>query len=541
MSLDSDLNLGDPSMTLKKLVAATALLASLAGCSGGDVDLGVSTIDNSVDNGGNNGGDNGGNNGPNPCAQYTTADGVVRQGTYDGTNCTYSATFVSLANPLTVDLTIPLIEGVHIFEGGLAVGQNVTSQAPAGGEGPTLTIEAGNTIAFTDPADYVLINRGSQIIADGRADAPITFTSYTDAVAGTIGPEDVQQWGGIVINGNGITNNCSDAERAADQCHVVSEGQPSNYGGNDNEESSGILRYVVVKHTGFEVAPGNELNGVTFNAVGSGTVVENLEVYSTYDDGIEFFGGAVNVRNFVALYVRDDSIDYSDGYVGTIENALVIHPALNGNRCIEADNIGEARTNEGEAFDTAPISNPTIRRLTCIPSSFDGGTHGESEGLLFRQGALVQLVDSIVFAGYGPDASNECVEIESDASLAFAAAGDSTVNDTIVACEEATKGDFANGDPLADWVNGANPSTNGANYGFNAGNVIIADPKNANVRVLEPGTFYTATEFADAAGTPFTVGSADQQIGAVTRANDWTAGWTYGLHPDNRGQPLWFE
>ena len=103
------------------------------------------------------------------------------------------------------------------------------------------------------------------------------------------------------------------------------------------------LRYVVLKHTGFEVAPGDELNGITFNAVGSGTVVENVEVYSGYDDGVEFFGGAVNVTNLVAMYIRDDSIDFSDGYVGTVKNALVIHPPQNGNRCIEGDNIAETR------------------------------------------------------------------------------------------------------------------------------------------------------------------------------------------------------
>lgn len=524
-------------MRLKYLVAAGALAAALAGCSSGDVNLGVETNDNSVDNG--NGGNNGGGGDDNPCASYTV-DSVVRQGAYDGTNCTYSSSFVSATNPLAVDVTIPLIEGVHIFEGSLFVGESVSSNAPAGGEGPTLTIEAGNTLVFTDQADYVLINRGSQIIADGTADAPITFTSYTDAVAGTVGAEDVQQWGGLVINGNGITNNCSDAERDADQCHVVSEGQPSNYGGNDNADNSGVLRYVVVKHTGFEVAAGDELNGVTFNAVGSGTVVENLEVYSTYDDGIEFFGGAVNVTNFVALYVRDDSIDYSDGYVGTVQNALVIHPLTDGNRCVEADNVGEGRTDDGEAFDTAPVSNPILANVTCIVSSHDAGTHDPSEGLLFRQGTRVQLVDSIVFGGYGSNASNECLEISSDASLAFAAAGESTMNTSILACEEPTLGAFANGDEIAEWVNGANPSTNGADYSLNAGNVIIADAKNANVVVLEPGTFYTAPAFADAAGAAFTVGSG-QQIGAVTSAEDWTAGWTYGLHDGRRAQPLWFE
>lgn len=522
-------------MSLRYVWAAGLMALTLSACGGGDVNLGVATTDNSVDNGGGNGG--GGEE--NPCASYTEGS-VVRQGDYDGENCTYSSSFVSATNPLTVDLTIPAIEGVHIFEGSLFVGESVTSNAPAGGEGPTLTIEAGSTLVFTDQADYVLINRGSQIIADGTADAPIVFTSYTDAVSGTVGPEDVQQWGGIVINGNGITNNCSDEERAADQCHVVSEGQPSTYGGNDNADNSGVLRYVVVKHTGFEVAPGDELNGVTFNAVGSGTVVENLQVYSTYDDGIEFFGGAVNVSNFVALYVRDDSIDYSDGYVGTVQNALVIQSAADGNRCVEADNIGEGRSTQGEDLTTTPISNPILANITCIPSNFAPGTHGDSEGLLFRQGAQVQLLDSIVFAGYGSTASNECLEVESDASLEFAAAGDSTVNTSILICEEPTKGQFANTDALEEWVLGTNASTNGADYSFNAGNVIIADAKNANVVVLEPGTFYTATEFADAAGDAFTVGSG-QQIGAVTRAEDWTAGWTYGLHDGNRAQALWFE
>lgn len=525
-------------MTFKYLVAVSALVAGLAGCSGGDVNLGVATTDNSVDNSTGGGGNGGGTT--NPCASYTTAGGTVRQGSFDGTDCTYTSSFVSASNPLAVDLTIPIIDGLHIFEGSLFVGESVTSNAPAGGEGPALTIEAGNRLVFTDSADYVLINRGSQIIADGTATAPITFTSFTDAVTGTVGAEDVQQWGGMVINGNGITNNCSDAERAADQCHVVSEGQPSNYGGNDNADNSGILRYVVAKHTGFEVAPGDELNGITFNAVGSGTVVENLQVYSTYDDGIEFFGGAVSVTNFVGLYVRDDSIDYSDGYVGTVQNALVIHSATNGNRCLEADNVGDGRTTQGEAFDTPPVSNPIIANVTCITSNFLVGTHGDSEGFLFRQGTQVQLVDSIIFGGYGALVSNECMEIESTASLAFAAAGNSTMMTTIVACEEATKGAFANADPLADWVLGANPSTNGANYSVNAGNVVITDAKNANVVVLEPGTFYTATTFADAAGTAFTVGTG-QQIGAVTRSNDWTAGWTYGLHEGNRAQALWFE
>jgi len=444
-----------------------------------------------------------------------------------------------------VDLTIPFISGKHIFQDSLFIGQDVSSgAAPAAGDGPTLTIAAGNTLVFQDAADYVLINRGSRIIADGSPTPPITFTSFTDAVSGTAGANDVQQWGGMVINGNGITNNCSDADRAGNLCHVVSEGQPSHYGGNDNTEDSGILRYVIVKHTGFEVAPGDELNGITFNAVGSGTVVENVQAYSTYDDGFEFFGGAVNVTNAIALYVRDDSLDYSDGYVGTIQNALVIHFQTDGNRCIEGDNVGSARSDVGVPLDTAPLTQPTIRNMTCITGNTDVNTHGDSEGSLVRQGGELLLENSILFAGYSTTVnvvtSNECFEIESTESLDFAAAGAATfaANNNVMACEEGAKGTLSNGDPLSEWFLGANPSTGGANYSFNAGNVVIADPVNANVVVLQPGTFFTAAAIVDEAGT--TVIADASGLGAVQSNDDWTAPWAFGLRASNADVPLWF-
>ena len=252
----------------------------------------------------------------------------------------------------------------------------------------------------------------------------------------------MQQWGGIVINGNGITNNCTDAERAGNLCHVVSEGQPSNYGGNNNAESSGSLRYVIVKHTGFEVAPGDELNGITFNAVGSGTVVENIQVYSTYDDGLEFFGGAVNINNAIILYARDDSLDFSDGYAGTVANALVIQWQNDGNRCIELDNIGSARSDAGQPLNTAPLTAPTVSNLTCITSNTDVNTHGDSEGPLVRQGGQMVLDNSIVYAGYGTTVngvnSNECYDVESAVSFNFAIAGATgpfKVTDTVIACQ----------------------------------------------------------------------------------------------------------
>ena len=530
-------------MKTSRWIFAALALVGLAACEGGGVDLNVANTDNSVDNSGG-GGDGGGAN--NPCASYTPANSTeVVRGSFDGTNCAYGSSFVGQSSPLLVDLTIPFITGKHIFQDSLFVGLDIaTGAAPAAGDGPTLTIAAGNTLVFQDASDYVLINRGSRIIADGSPTSPITFTSFTDAITGTAGANDVQQWGGLVINGNGITNNCTDADRAADTCHVLAEGQPSHYGGNDNAEDSGILRYVIVKHTGFEVTPDSELNGITFNAVGSGTVVENVQAYSTYDDGFEFFGGAVNVTNAIALYVRDDSLDYSDGYVGTIENALVIQFQTDGNRCIEGDNIGAARSDVGVALDTAPLTTPTIRNMTCITGNTDVNTHGDSEGALARQGGHLLLENSIVYGGYGTAvnalASNECFEIESGVSLAAAAAGGATfqARNNVIACQEAVKGALANGDPLAQWFLGANPSTGGANYSFNAGNFVIADPANVNVRVLQPESFFTAAAIVNEASATLVANASG--LGAVQSNDDWTNPWAFGLRPANADVPLWF-
>jgi hypothetical protein len=526
-------------MAIKNLVLLAGAALAVAGCESGDIVLQPTNIDNSTSTGGGGGGST------NPCAAYVVS-GTTRQGSFDGTNCTYPSTFVSFTNPLTVNLEIPFITGTHIFQDTLAVGTNVTSgAAPASGTGPVLRIAAGNTLAFSDSSDYVLINRGSQIIAEGSAAAPITFTGFTDAVTNTASPDAVQLWGGIVINGNGITNNCTDAQRATNACHVVSEGQPSSYGGNDNADNSGSLRYVVVKHTGFEVAPDDELNGITFNAVGSGTTVSHIETYSTYDDGIEFFGGAVNVDHYVGVYVRDDSIDFSDGYVGTIDTALIIQSRMDGNRCIEGDNIGDTRAAAGVPLNTLPMTNPTITNMTCILGVQDIGTHPDvSEGPTLRRGPQMQLAGSIIYGAFADDvgSNNECFEFAGDGvTNQWAFTGATTVRNTLIACEQATQTSagnrLPNGDTEDEWIRGVNPSTNGANYSFNTGNVIIQAADlfaNANLAVLD--CFYTRAAKTDQNGAAIAFTGA----GAVARNGDWTANWTYGLHSGSRGQALWF-
>src|SRR5690606_28621822 len=123
--------------------------------------------------------------------------------------------------------------------------------------------------------DYVMIARGSRIVADGTADKPIIFSSVVDLRDNAATESNRGLWGGVQLNGNGLTNKCTAEQRmpangSPHNCHVTSEGRPASYGGNNNAENSGLLRYVVIKHAGFEVVEGSELNGLTLNAVGSG-------------------------------------------------------------------------------------------------------------------------------------------------------------------------------------------------------------------------------------------------------------------------------
>ena len=519
---------------MNRSISAAAVVVGLslflAACGGGSSDVNINAQNNSVTN--DNSVTNGGGGSTNPCANYVDPDSnTTQQGSFDGTNCTYDSGFVGADNPLPVDLTIPFITGAHIFNDVLQVGTNVDSGvAPAGGTGPTLTIEAGTTLAFADD-DYLLVNRGSQIIAVGSPTRPITITGFADAVTGTAGTFDVSLWGGVVINGNGITSQCDDAARTNNNCHELSEGKPSNFGGADNTESSGRLEYVVVKHTGFEAAPGDELNGITFNAVGSGTVVRNVQVYSTFDDGVEFFGGAVNVEYLVALYVRDDSIDFTDGYVGTVGPALVIHNPTDGNRCVEGDG-------DGDNLGLTPTTSPIIKNLTCIPSNIDEppSTHGDSEGIVIRRGAEFQILNSIVYDGHGLEnlaqTGNEGFEIDDTTTTQLAQDGNSRVAGSLFFGAEPTKDALPNGDTVEQFV----LDTGVGSYPNNTGNAVVTDALSPLGTILDG--FYTPAAFEDDTATPIVVtpvdtdgdgDTADEIVGAVTADDDWTAGWTFGF------------
>ena len=223
----------------------------------------------------------------------------------------------------------------------------------------------------------------------------------------------------------------------------------------------------------------------------------------------------------------------------------MIHYQTNGNRCIEGDNVGSARSDVGVPLDTAPLTTPTIRNMTCITGNTDVNTHGDSEGALARQGGhllLRELASSTAATARRPTGPRPTSATRSRAPSRSrrraVARRPSWRATTSSPARKPIKGILANGDELTEWFLGANPSTNGADYSFNAGNFVIADATNANTQVLVPGTFYTAPAIVDAGGA--TIVADASGLGAVQQADDWTSPWAFGLDPSNADQPLWF-
>lgn len=213
-------------------------------------------------------------------------------------------------------------------------------------DGVTLTIEAGTIIkgeAGTGAnATALLIARGGKLMAEGTAALPIIFTSVADEIT----PERVASgnftspnldptvnglWGGVIVLGR--------APISASAAEVAIEGIPTTdanglYGGSVADDNSGVLKYISIRHGGANIGNGNEINGLTLGAVGSGTTIENIEIVSNQDDGIEWFGGSVNVTNVVVWNVGDDGIDTDQSWSGTLDNFVVITPL---GHCFELD------------------------------------------------------------------------------------------------------------------------------------------------------------------------------------------------------------
>ncbi|MBQ8441727.1 MAG: hypothetical protein IJX29_00035 [Bacteroides sp.] len=235
-------------------------------------------------------------------------------------------------------------------------------------EGATLNIEPGVKIVaqYDDRVDYILIEQGAKINAEGTASAPIVMTSSK---------EEPGAWGGIHICGRAHTN--------AEGGKGSSEIGGAVYGGDNDADNSGVLKYVRVEYTGYAFDEEHEANGMTFYGVGNGTVVENCEAYHGSDDGFEFFGGSVNVKNMVVVNCSDDSFDWTEGWNGKGEN-LVAFQESEGTLGYDCDCLIEADNNENN-YAATPVSHPVLRNLILV------GNGGSKQGIRLRRGTEVEI------------------------------------------------------------------------------------------------------------------------------------------------------
>ncbi len=285
-------------------------------------------------------------------------------------------------------------------------------------DGATLTISPGTIIRGTERS-ALIIKKGAKINAIGTSEAPIVFTS--DQGAGFRGSSN---WGGIVICGKGIVNTAGGEK-------ITEGGVGVYYGGTDNNDNSGIMKYVRIEFPGYEVATGSELNGLSLCGVGAGTTLEYIQVSYSGDDGFEWWGGAVNAKYLIAYKTEDDDFDTDNGYSGMVQFGLILRDA----EIVDTDTAnGFESDNDDGGNDVQPYTHAIFSNISAFgPSitSTDPATlqknHNEGSAMRIRRASRLRVYNS-VFAGWGRG-----LRIESSLSWTAAQADMLTVQNSIIA------------------------------------------------------------------------------------------------------------
>ncbi len=264
-------------------------------------------------------------------------------------------------------------------------------------DGDVLTIEPGTVIKGKSgsgaDASALVVARGGQIQANGTADAPIVFTFEADALDGST-PYNVRgQWGGVIILGQATLNSSPGETQIEGIPDTESRGL---YGGTNDEDNSGSMTYVSIRHGGTDIGAGNEINGLTLGGVGAGTTLDYIEVISNADDGVEFFGGTASIKHVVTAFCGDDSFDYDEGWRGYGQFWCTVQEEGEGDRGGEHDGGTDPE-------DGMPYAHPIIYNATYIGRGASAG----KRALTLRDNAGGEYHNSIFYNwGKGIDIEN---------------------------------------------------------------------------------------------------------------------------------------
>ena len=394
--------------------------------------------------------------------------------------------------------------------------------------GATLTIEAGTVVkgrAKANPVDAtaLVIARGGKINAQGTASSPIIFTAESDLLTGNLTQSDRGLWGGVVILGRARINTTSG------QGNI--EGIPTTeplgtYGGTDDDDNSGILRYAQIKHSGAIVAANVELNGLTMGAVGRGTTIEYIDIYAGNDDGYEWFGGTVNTKYLISSFNDDDNFDWDESFRGKGQFWFAIGASDKGNQAMEMD--GGTTPEDG-----TPYAIPELYNLTLIGSG-SSSSNTNSNGLIFRDNTGGKVYNTIIH-----DYRNYAVRIETESaqsqdSAKRLAAGDLAIANSIFGTFGAGTGNTQLFLAPNATSGGAAPSTNYTVEhitGTAQSNRVNTDPMLTGIsrsrnKALDPRPA-TGSPALSGAKTPPSDGFFAQTdyVGAFKTSN-WAKGWS---------------
>ncbi|WP_394270603.1 hypothetical protein [Qipengyuania sp.] len=298
------------------------------------------------------------------CPTIADPQGLADSGTISGPTGEYRV--CTLPARFNASTTLPYLPGVlYRLNGRVDVGTDGgPSPSDADGLSDTnvqLTIAPG-VILFASGASFLNVNRGNTIRANGTAQRPIIFTSR-DNVQGLNGQSSSGQWGGVVLSGRAPVTDCIAANAAPGtvNCQRQVEGvaDPALFGGATPTDSSGSMSYVQIRYSGFVLSGDSELQSLTTGGIGSGTVLNHIMSYNSSDDGVEFFGGRVNVKNLIVVGAEDDSLDTDTGVKANMQYVIAIQRPGAGDTIIEADS--------DNAFnDSTPRQNTRISNATFV-------------------------------------------------------------------------------------------------------------------------------------------------------------------------------
>lgn len=318
-----------------------------------------------------------------------------------------------LPSLITGNTTLAKLPGVaYEINGRVDVGIDIGGNGAAPGGSSAILSVAPGVIFYANASnadnDFLVVNRGSRILAEGTETQPIIFTSQQN-VQGTVTDESQGQWGGVILAGRAPISNCNlvgvvqDAAGSNAACENVVEGTGTAlYGGNAPADNSGTFRYVQIRYSGTILAEGVELQGLTLGGTGYGTTIDHVQIHNSSDDGIEIFGGRTNLKNLVMTGADDDSLDYDVGWRGQVQFMIAVQKPAN----TQVDNyLLEVDSNNGE--DALPRTWGQIANFTMVQTST-----ATNAAIRIRGGADTRLVNGIVVA------QNACLNIVAGATVA---------------------------------------------------------------------------------------------------------------------------